>query len=119
MCDYEKYTRVVKFQNLMMDFELSFKRNPTYIEILEHTDIFGANRYLAQINTEFGNFYNNVIRGTRSCWHDQNSATQIQGLFKGCDGFLILPGFIIWKPQYIEEISILLILLGEAFRNGN
>lgn len=59
MCDYEKYTRVVKFQNLMMDFELSFKRNPTYMEILEHTDTFGANRYLTQINTEFGNFYNN------------------------------------------------------------
>jgi hypothetical protein len=43
----------------MMDFELSFKRNPTYMEILEHTDAFGGNRYLDQIKTEFGNFYNN------------------------------------------------------------
>lgn len=59
MCDYNNYERIVKFQNLMMDFELSFKSNKIYQEILEHTDKFGAQRYLEQIKKEFSTLYSN------------------------------------------------------------
>lgn len=59
MCDYNEYIRVVKFQNLMMDFELSFKSNTIYKTILEHTDIISANNYLMHIKNEFGQFYSN------------------------------------------------------------
>ncbi len=57
MCDYDKYRKVVSFQNLMMDHELSFKSNATYREILEHTTLFDGSAYLAQIQSEFGTFY--------------------------------------------------------------
>jgi hypothetical protein len=59
MCDYSEYERVLKFQNLMMDFELSFKSNKTYQTILEHTDIFNGIEYLDCIKNEFGNIYSN------------------------------------------------------------
>lgn len=57
MCDYSQYERIIKFQNLMMDFELSFKSNKIYQEILEHTDKFSALNYLNQIKKEFNTLY--------------------------------------------------------------
>ena len=42
----------------MLDHELSFKCNPTYRQILEHTNVFSANAYLTHIRQEFGTFYN-------------------------------------------------------------
>jgi hypothetical protein len=59
MCDYNQYIRVVKYQNLMMDFELSFKNNKVYQQILEHTPGYRAELYLKAIKEEFSSFYNN------------------------------------------------------------
>ncbi len=57
MCDYNDYIRVVKFQNLMMDFELSFKSNKTYQSVLEHTDQRSGILYLDCIKNEFKTVY--------------------------------------------------------------
>lgn len=57
MCDYNEYLRVVKFQNLMMDFELSFKSNKIYQSVLEHTTQASGNFYLNNIKNEFSALY--------------------------------------------------------------
>jgi hypothetical protein len=59
MCDYDEYIRIVKFQNLMMDFELSFKSNKIYQSVLEHTSLFSANLILNCIKNEYGQLFNN------------------------------------------------------------
>jgi hypothetical protein len=59
MSDYDAYVRVVKFQNLITDFELSFKSNPAYQVILEHTHQYAAINYLESIKKEFRELYNN------------------------------------------------------------
>jgi hypothetical protein len=43
----------------MMDFELNFKSNKAYQEILEHTTHYNADLYLKSLKIEFSNFYNN------------------------------------------------------------
>jgi hypothetical protein len=57
MCDYSDYVRIIKFQNLMMDFELSFKANRVYQTILEHTSQQAAVLYLDFIKNEFRGLY--------------------------------------------------------------
>ena len=59
MCDYKEYERIIKFQNLMMDFELSFKSNKVYQTILEHTNQASGIFYLNSIKSEFATIYNN------------------------------------------------------------
>lgn len=57
MCDYKEYERIVTFQNMMMDFELSFKSNRIYTTILEHTTQWSGILYLDCIKNEFRGLY--------------------------------------------------------------
>lgn len=59
MCDYSEYVRIITFQNIMMDFELSFKSNRVYQTILEHTNQWSGIQYLDCIKNEFRGLYDN------------------------------------------------------------